>query len=153
MSTTNLNIIDLFCGCGGFSLGFERAGFNVLLGIDIWKDALLTFSHNHKQSRTLQSDLSTLDPKDTIRLLDTKRKRTAIRQYKAIGNAVPPVLMWHIANSLQRAFETSDGKHRNTSGKAQPHYAITMHDGIQGCVFEQEASYGHPPVSADRGEV
>lgn len=72
MSTTNLNIIDLFCGCGGFSLGFERAGFEILLGIDIWKDALLTFSHNHKQSRTLQADLSTLDPKDTIRLLDNK---------------------------------------------------------------------------------
>ena len=73
MSTTNLNIIDLFCGCGGFSLGFERAGFNILLGIDIWKDALLTFSHNHKHSRTLQADLSTLDPKDTLRLLDNKR--------------------------------------------------------------------------------
>ncbi|HLU93836.1 MAG TPA: hypothetical protein VKZ54_06915, partial [Membranihabitans sp.] len=27
------------------------------------------------------------------------------RQYRAIGNAVPPVLMWHIANSLGQLIE------------------------------------------------
>ena len=30
----SFNIIDLFCGVGGLSYGFERAGFKVLLGID-----------------------------------------------------------------------------------------------------------------------
>ena len=28
-----------------------------------------------------------------------------IRQYKAIGNAVPPVLMWHVTRSLQKTLE------------------------------------------------
>lgn len=55
-------IIDLFCGCGGLSLGFEQAGYNVLLGIDMWKDALETFSYNHKNSKTLCADLSILSP-------------------------------------------------------------------------------------------
>ena len=32
---------------------------------------------------------------------------SSTRQYRAIGNAVPPVMMWHIANSLQRAFQHS----------------------------------------------
>lgn len=54
------NIIDLFCGCGGFSYGFEKAGFNVLLGVDIWKDALVTFKENHKDSSVLEKDLSQL---------------------------------------------------------------------------------------------
>ena len=27
-------VIDLFCGIGGFSKGFEMAGFDVLFGID-----------------------------------------------------------------------------------------------------------------------
>lgn len=31
------------------------------------------------------------------------------RQYKAIGNAVPPVLMWHIADSLSKVIEQSEG--------------------------------------------
>ena len=30
-----------------------------------------------------------------------------IRQYKAIGNAVPPVLMWHIANKLSDIISTN----------------------------------------------
>lgn len=59
-----LNVIDLFCGCGGLSLGFEQAGFNILLGIDMWKDALQTFEHNHKNGRTLCADLANLSAVD-----------------------------------------------------------------------------------------
>ncbi len=58
------NIIDLFCGCGGLSLGFEQAGYNILLGIDVWEDALKTFRHNHQGSNTLCADLSTLSPEE-----------------------------------------------------------------------------------------
>jgi len=30
------NLIDLFCGAGGFSLGFEHEGFESILAIDKW---------------------------------------------------------------------------------------------------------------------
>jgi DNA (cytosine-5)-methyltransferase 1 len=60
--TTKYNVLDLFCGCGGMSLGFENAGFNILLGIDVWEDALVTYQLNHKDSKVLCSDLSTLQP-------------------------------------------------------------------------------------------
>ena len=32
--------MDLFCGCGGFSKGFENVGFEGTLAVDIWKDAI-----------------------------------------------------------------------------------------------------------------
>lgn len=35
--------IDLFCGCGGFSLGFIQAGWNVVCGIDNDFDAMNTY--------------------------------------------------------------------------------------------------------------
>ena len=54
------NVLDLFCGCGGLSLGFENAGFNVLLGIDMWEDALVTYRRNHNNGKTLCADLATL---------------------------------------------------------------------------------------------
>lgn len=54
--------IDLFSGCGGMSLGFEMAGFEGLLAIDCWKDALETYSFNRKSARTLCADLSAVDP-------------------------------------------------------------------------------------------
>lgn len=40
MAKKQYRVIDLFCGCGGLSLGFEQAGFNILLGIDMWKVAM-----------------------------------------------------------------------------------------------------------------
>ena len=38
--------IDLFCGCGGFSLGVIQAGFNVVCGVDSDPQALMTYYAN-----------------------------------------------------------------------------------------------------------
>ena len=53
------NVIDLFCGCGGASLGFAREGFEIVAGIDNDQDALNTFSKNFPNSKALNIDLST----------------------------------------------------------------------------------------------
>lgn len=58
----SFNFIDLFSGCGGLSLGFEYAGFQSLLAIDFWQDALTTYAHNRISSNTLCADLSAIDP-------------------------------------------------------------------------------------------
>jgi DNA (cytosine-5)-methyltransferase 1 len=52
-----LKVIDLFSGCGGFSVGFESAGDHVVLGVDNDKAALETFKANHKNSKVLLADL------------------------------------------------------------------------------------------------
>ena len=39
----NLTVVDLFCGCGGFSLGFMQAGWNVVVGVDNEFSALYTY--------------------------------------------------------------------------------------------------------------
>ena len=67
-----LNCIDLFCGCGGLSLGFEKAGINVLVGIDAWQDAITTFNYNHKNSKGICADLSTLEPREIEKELNGK---------------------------------------------------------------------------------
>ena len=57
MTKTKLNVIDLFSGCGGFSYGFQQAGYNVILGVDNTEIALKTFEKNHNGSRALVLDL------------------------------------------------------------------------------------------------
>lgn len=69
MRKEQYNIIDLFCGCGGMSLGFERAGFNVELAIDNWEDALVTYRRNHS-GQTLNADLLSLNPEEVANKYD-----------------------------------------------------------------------------------
>ncbi|MEM3726106.1 MAG: DNA cytosine methyltransferase [Candidatus Bathyarchaeia archaeon] len=38
--------LDLFCGCGGLSLGFKMAGFNIVAGFDYDEYCVATRSHN-----------------------------------------------------------------------------------------------------------
>ena len=55
-------VLDLFCGIGGFSYGFEMTNkFKVVLGADIWQTALNTFEKNHKNTKLLNEDLTKLD--------------------------------------------------------------------------------------------
>lgn len=39
-------VVDLFCGAGGFSLGFMQAGFHVVAAADNNVNAALTYMHN-----------------------------------------------------------------------------------------------------------
>ena len=54
-------VIDLFCGIGGFSKGFEMAGFDVLFGIDNWEVAIDTFKNNHNNTEGILADLTELE--------------------------------------------------------------------------------------------
>jgi DNA (cytosine-5)-methyltransferase 1 len=60
------NAIDLFSGCGGFSYGFQQAGFRVLLGVDNDSAALKTFERNHINSKGLNLDLHLPESIDKI---------------------------------------------------------------------------------------
>jgi hypothetical protein len=50
-------MIDLFSGCGGFSIGLEMAGFKSVLGLDIHKFAVETYSKNHPTVPTILGDI------------------------------------------------------------------------------------------------
>ena len=68
-----MKVLDLFSGCGGFSYGFQEAGFNVILGIDNVKVALDTFKYNHTNSEAFVKDLSCDDNiKEIVNFLDNQ---------------------------------------------------------------------------------
>ncbi len=65
-----MNVIDLFCGCGGFSKGFEQAGFEVKFGVDMWKDATVTYKHNFPNAVVLNDDIININGKDILNITD-----------------------------------------------------------------------------------
>ena len=62
-------IIDLFCGAGGFSYGFEKEGFESILAIDKWDQAVETYNLNHKNKTAISMDIKEYDNKKIENLL------------------------------------------------------------------------------------
>lgn len=70
-------IIDLFCGLGGFSQGFEKAGFESVLAIDVWKDAIETYNYNRENKIAKNMDIKLLD-NEMIKEITSKHHITGI---------------------------------------------------------------------------
>ena len=52
--------VDLFCGCGGMSLGFMNAGYKIAAAIDNWKPAIKVYAQNFKHP-IIEQDLSDVE--------------------------------------------------------------------------------------------
>lgn len=49
-STKSFQMVDLFCGAGGLSLGFSQEGFSTVLANDIEPCCVDTYAHNHPET-------------------------------------------------------------------------------------------------------
>lgn len=49
LGNSKFSIADLFCGAGGLSLGFERAGWNVTYAADLSEAAVITYNRNFRR--------------------------------------------------------------------------------------------------------
>lgn len=56
-----LKAIDLFAGCGGFSCGFERAGFHIQTAVEFDPTIAKTYALNHPEVNLLVSDIAKVD--------------------------------------------------------------------------------------------
>lgn len=74
METTNSkspSVIDLFCGAGGFSKGFQMENYNVILGIDNWKKAKKTYEYNHREAKFLLKDIKKVNKSEIFKETNT----------------------------------------------------------------------------------
>ena len=60
-----MNAIDLFCGCGGMSLGFQNAGFEISAAYDNWDPAVEVYKKNFSHP-IYKDDLSDENVQDII---------------------------------------------------------------------------------------
>ena len=72
-----LNVIDLFCGCGGMSKGLTDAGLNIIAGIDIWDKAVESYNKNFSHKAYCE-DLTELPPEKFNNMYNPENKNIDI---------------------------------------------------------------------------
>ena len=94
------NVLDLFCGCGGISYGFELAGFNIIGGIDFNADATKTFQHNFKNAKVYNEYIENISNDEII------------KEYSGVDVIVggPPCQGFSTANRWQKEKEDPRNK-------------------------------------------
>lgn len=95
-----MNVVDLFCGVGGFSLGFEWAGFNTVLALDKWDLAVDTFNYNRGDCVAVECDISLFDD-ERIKQFSSKTRVDGI-----IGS--PPCQGFSVAGTRNGADERNN---------------------------------------------
>lgn len=64
--------VDLFCGCGGLTVGLKKAGFRVLAAIDVDPLSIKTYRANHRKVKVSKVDIRELDPLDLLKSINLK---------------------------------------------------------------------------------
>jgi DNA (cytosine-5)-methyltransferase 1 len=86
-----MNVLDLFCGTGGFTKGLVDSKLNVLFGIDFNQDAINNYNKNFKHQGICE-DLTKLLPNKFNELYNTENKTIDI----IVGS--PPCQSYSLAN-------------------------------------------------------
>lgn len=71
MSNEEFTVIDLFCGAGGFSRGFEEAGFKILLGLDNFEPVARTYQENFPNAVIIVDDIKNIRSEDILKEIGT----------------------------------------------------------------------------------
>lgn len=66
-------IVDLFSGCGGFSLGAELAGFRSVAAIDIDSTLQSSFGKNFPKAKPIQGNVAEIRKSDWVQLIGNTR--------------------------------------------------------------------------------
>ena len=56
-----MNVIDLFSGCGGLSLGFVKAGYTVKKAVEFYASIAKTYKMNHPEVDVIVDDICNID--------------------------------------------------------------------------------------------
>jgi len=66
-------VVELFSGCGGTSVGFEMAGFDIAIGADIHGPSIATFKRNHPNAVAILGDIKKMTPQLVKELMGNRK--------------------------------------------------------------------------------
>jgi len=108
-----LTFVDLFCGCGGFTLGLTRAGFRCRAAIDFNPEAVATLQANFSIAdlpHVLERDLTRFTPKQLAAIIGSDQIDVIV--------GGPPCQGFSTVRQVDAANHGSRVKHRCRGGQA-----------------------------------
>lgn len=85
-SKSQMTFVDLFCGAGGLSKGFEMAGLEGICGLDFFKEACMTYNRNFDHP-FINGDIK--DPENKRKFYETVRKQLNGRKLDIVAGGFP----------------------------------------------------------------
>lgn len=154
-----MKVIDLFCGCGGMSLGFQNAGFDVVAAFDNWAPAISVYRKNflHKvytcdiASKEAQQEISKLQADIIIGGPPCQDFSTAGLMNEGIGRAQLTVVFSQIIADTKPKFFVMENVARAQKSKAYEKAMQLFRDAGYGLTtMLLDASYCGVPQSRKR---
>jgi DNA (cytosine-5)-methyltransferase 1 len=94
--------IDLFCGCGGLTLGLRKAGFRVVAAVEVDPLAVKTYKDNHPGVFVLGEDIR------TVKIEDLKKRLALRKGALSLLAGCPPCQGFSTMRTLNGAREIED---------------------------------------------
>ena len=88
--------IDLFCGAGGMSLGFDNLGFDNIFSIEFNKDFASTYSKNFPKHNLIVDDIKNVDNEQIKKIVGNKKVDVIV--------GGPPCQGFSLAGNIGRSF-------------------------------------------------
>lgn len=89
-------VIDFFCGSGGFSEGFRQQGFKIVMGIDNWRPAVESHNLNHHLNDV---------PKDILDFENSLEDINKLPNTEVIVGS-PPCVLFSMSNKAGKSDKT-----------------------------------------------
>jgi DNA (cytosine-5)-methyltransferase 1 len=82
------NVVDLFSGAGGLTLGFEEANYNSVLGIEHDEDAAATYEHNFENATQLNKDIREVTAQEVREAIGDKEIHVLLAGFPCPGFSI-----------------------------------------------------------------
>ena len=98
-----MNYIDLFCGAGGFSLGFDSAGFQNIFSIEYEKEYAQSYRSNFPDHLLIEKDITRISNQEITNLCNNKKVNVIV--------GGPPCQGFSLAGNVGRKFLDDNRNH------------------------------------------
>ena len=116
--------IDLFCGAGGLSLGFDNAGFDNVFSVEFNPDFARTYKRNFPTHNLVIDDVRNVDNKEIRKLVGDEEVDVII--------GGPPCQGFSIAGNIGRTFIDDERNSLYLNGLLRPHPTICQNGAVSG---------------------